>query len=149
MKTAMREILKEKAQGVWSVSPDSTVLNALKLMCEKEIGALLVLDDQNKVAGIISERDYARKIILKGKTSENTLVEEIMTPIDKMYTVQPDVSVEDAMVLMTAKHVRHLPVFEDNKLLGLVSIGDLVKAKIAKQEMLIDQLSNYIAGRYV
>lgn len=149
MKTAMREILKEKAQGVWSVSPDSTVFNALKLMCEKEIGALLVLDDQNKVAGIISERDYARKIILKGKTSENTLVEEIMTPIDKMYTVQPDVSVEDAMVLMTAKHVRHLPVFEDNKLLGLVSIGDLVKAKIAKQEMLIDQLSNYIAGRYV
>lgn len=148
MITTMREILKEKAQGVWSVSPDSTVFNALKLMCEKEIGALLVLDDQDKVAGIISERDYARKIILKGKASENTLVEEIMTPIDKMYTVKPDVSVEDAMVLMTAKHVRHLPVFEDNKLLGLVSIGDLVKAKIAKQEMLIDQLSNYIAGRY-
>jgi len=145
----LREILKEKAPGVWSISPKATVFDALKLMSEKEIGALIVLDNQDKVAGIISERDYARKIILKGKSSEVTLVEKIMTPVEHMYIVNPDVSVEEAMVLITAKHVRHLPVIENNQLLGLVSIGDLVKAKIAEQEMLIEQLSNYIAGRYV
>ncbi|HAP32032.1 MAG TPA: histidine kinase [Firmicutes bacterium] len=141
-------ILKEKGQGVWSISPKSTVFEAVKSMSEKEVGALMVLDEQDMVAGIITERDYARKVILKGKRSESTLVEEIMTPIDKMYTVKPELTVEDAMVLITAKRVRHLPVFENNQLTGIISIGDLVKAKIAEQEMLIEQLSNYIAGRY-
>jgi CBS domain-containing protein len=141
-------ILKEKGQGVWSVSPKSTVFEAIKLMSEKEIGALMVLDEQGGVVGIITERDYARKVFIKGKRSESTLVEEIMTPIDKMYTVKPELTVEDAMVLITAKRVRHLPVFENNQLTGIISIGDLVKAKIAEQEMLIEQLSNYIAGRY-
>jgi len=142
-------ILKEKGQGVWSVSTKSTVFEAINLMSEKEIGALMVLDEQGGVAGIITERDYARKVIIKGKRSESTLVEEIMTPIDKMYTVKPELTVEDAMVLITAKHIRHLPVFENNQLTGIISIGDLVKAKIAEQELLIEQLSNYIAGRYV
>lgn len=142
-------ILKEKGQGVWSISPKATVFEAVKSMSEKEIGALMVLDEQEMVAGIITERDYARKVILKGKRSESTLVEEIMTPIDKMYTIKPELTVEDAMVLITAKRVRHLPVFENNQLTGIISIGDLVKAKIAEQEMLIEQLSNYIAGRYV
>lgn len=142
-------ILKEKGQGVWSISPKATVFEAVKSMSEKEIGALMVLDEQEIVAGIITERDYARKVILKGKRSESTLVEEIMTPIDKMYTIKPELTVEDAMVLITAKRVRHLPVFANNQLTGIISIGDLVKAKIAEQEMLIEQLSNYIAGRYV
>ena len=142
-------ILKDKGQGVWSISPKATVFEAVKSMSEKEIGALMVLDEQEMVAGIITERDYARKVILKGKRSESTLVEEIMTPIDKMYTIKPELTVEDAMVLITAKRVRHLPVFENNQLTGIISIGDLVKAKIAEQEMLIEQLSNYIAGRYV
>lgn len=142
-------ILKEKKQGVISISPKSTVFEAIKLMSEKEIGALMVLDEQGKVTGIITERDYARKVFLKGKSSDTTFVEEIMTPFERMYTARPELSIDDAMVLITAKRVRHLPVFEDNQLTGIISIGDLVKAKIAEQEMLIEQLSNYIAGRYV
>ena len=148
MKTA-QEILKNKSKDVWSVTPDNTVFDALALMGEKEIGALMVIDANSKVQGIISERDYARKIILVGKSSRETKVSEIMTPVDKMFTVKPDTSVEDCMVLITAKRIRHVPVFDNDKFIGLVSIGDVVKSIISEKDMLIEHLSNYISGRYV
>jgi CBS domain-containing protein len=148
MKT-VRDILKTKTKEVFSVSPKAKVFEALTLMGEKEIGALMAIDENQKVVGVISERDYARKVILKGKTSRDTAVEEIMTPADKMFTVKPDTTVQDAMVLITGKRIRHLPVFDGDKFLGVVSIGDLVKSIIAEQEVLIEHLSNYIAGKYV
>jgi CBS domain-containing protein len=148
MKT-VRDILKNKNQKeIWSVRPKSTVFEALALMGEKEIGALMVIDENGKVAGIISERDYARKVILKGKASRETAVKEIMTPADQMYTVKPETSVDDCMVLITGKHIRHIPVFDNEKFVGIISIGDIVKPIIAEQETLIEQLSNYIAGKY-
>jgi CBS domain-containing protein len=117
-------------------------------MAEKEIGAVMVMDKKNKVVGILTERDYARKIILKGKTSLKTTVKEIMTPAAKMYTVKPDTSIEDCMVLMTGKHIRHVPVFDGIKFVGLISIGDVVKSTISQKDLLIDNLSNYIGGKY-
>jgi CBS domain-containing protein len=149
MKTA-KEILKNKQQEeVWSIAPKASVFDALGLMGEKEVGALMVIDEKGKVAGIISERDYARKVILKGKASRETAVEEIMTAADKMYVVKPETTVEDCMVLITAKRIRHLPVFDGEEFLGIISIGDIVKSIIAEQELLIEHLSNYIAGKYI
>jgi len=145
---SVREVLKAKKKEVWSILPYVSVYDALKLMGEKQIGALMVIDDQGNVAGIISERDYARKVILKGKTSKETKVEEIMTPASEMFAVKPENSVEECMILMTGKHVRHLPVFEKDKFIGVVSIGDVVKSIISEQEALIEQLSSYIAGKY-
>jgi CBS domain-containing protein len=145
---SVKEILRDKTKEVWSILPYASVYDALKLMGEKQIGALMVIDDHAKVAGIISERDYARKVILKGKTSKETKVEEIMTPASEMYVVKPSNSVEECMILMTGKHVRHLPVFDNNQFVGVVSIGDVVKSIIAEQGVLIEQLSNYIAGKY-
>ena len=142
------DILKSKSKQIWTVPPDSTVYDALKLMAEKEIGAIMVVDKKGKVAGIMTERDYARKIVLKGKTSPKTLVKEIMTPMNKMFTVKPDTSVEDCMVLMTGKHIRHVPVFDGAKFVGIISIGDAVKSTISEKDVLINQLSNYIAGQY-
>lgn len=142
------DILKSKSKQMWTILPDSTVFEALKLMAEKEIGALMVVDKKGKVAGIITERDYARKIVLKGKTSPKTLVKEIMTPFNKMFTVKPDTTVENCMVLMTGKHIRHVPVFDGTKFMGLVSIGDAVMSTISEKDVLINQLSNYIAGQY-
>ena len=148
MKT-VKDILKNKNQKeVWSVQPKATVFEALSLMGEREIGALMVIDEKGKVAGIISERDYARKVILKGKASRETAVKEIMTPADQMYTVKPETTVDDCMVLITGKHIRHIPVFDNEKFVGVISIGDIVKSIIAEQEMLIEHLSNYIAGKY-
>jgi CBS domain-containing protein len=148
MKT-VKDILKNKNQKeVWSVQPKATVFEALAVMGEKEIGALMVIDEKGKVAGIISERDYARKVILKGKASRDTAVKDIMTPADQMYTVKPETSVDDCMVLITGKHIRHIPVFDNEKFAGVISIGDIVKSIIAEQETLIEQLSNYIAGKY-
>jgi CBS domain-containing protein len=121
----------------------------LKLMSDKEIGSLMVMDESGKVDGIITERDYARKVILKGKSSMETPVEEIMTSKDQMYTVKPENTIEECMVLMTGKHVRHLPVFDGDQFVGIITIGDVVKDKIAEQESLIEHLSNYIAGKYV
>jgi len=144
----MKDLLNNKAKDLWSILPDATVFEALKLMAEKEIGALMVIDKKGKVVGIITERDYARKVILKGKTSPKTLVKEIMTPLAKMYKVNPDTTLEECMVLMTGKHIRHVPVFDKTKFVGLVSIGDVVKATISQKDMLINQLSDYIAGRY-
>ena len=145
---SVREVLKTKTKEVWSILPYATVFDALKRMGEKKIGALMVIDDKGKVAGIISERDYARKVILKGKASKDTKVEEIMTPASEMFAVKPENSVEECMILMTGKHVRHLPVFEKDKFIGVVSIGDVVKSIISEQEALIEHLSGYIAGKY-
>jgi CBS domain-containing protein len=120
MQTA-KDLLKTKTKEVWSISPKKTVFDALKLMADKEVGALIVMDDNSpvgkeKVLGIITERDYARKVILKGKASSKALVSEIMTPADKVYSVKPDTSVDDCMVLMTGKRVRHIPVFDGTHL---------------------------------
>jgi CBS domain-containing protein len=142
------DILKSKAKQLWTIIPEASVLDALKLMAEKEIGALMVVDKKDKVVGIMTERDYARKIVLKGKKSLDTRVKEIMTPSVKMYTVKPDTPVEDCMVLMTGKHIRHVPVFDKAKFVGLISIGDVVKSTISEKDTLIDHLSNYIGGKY-
>jgi CBS domain-containing protein len=147
MKT-VKEILDAKDQAVCSIHPRATVFDALKLMSEREIGAVMVLDETRAVRGILSERDYARKIRLQGKTSRETAVAEIMTPVEHMHTVNPTNTLEDCMVLMTAKHVRHLPVFEDSRFLGVISIGDVVKAIISEKQSLIDQLHDYISGKF-
>jgi CBS domain-containing protein len=147
MKT-VRDILSAKDQVICSIHPRATVFDALKLMSEMEIGAVMVLDESGKVCGILSERDYARKISLRGKTSRETAVAEIMTPAERMHTVGPANTLEDCMVLMTAKHVRHLPVFEDARFVGLISIGDVVKAIISEKQSLIDQLHDYISGKF-
>jgi CBS domain-containing protein len=145
----VRELLKSKKPDIWSIGLKATVFDALVLMGEKEIGALVVMDETGEVAGIISERDYARKVSLKGKTSKDTLVEEVMTPVADMYRVKPETTVEDCMVLITAKKIRHLPAFEGDKFVGIISIGDVVKSIISEQESLIEHLSNYIVGKYV
>ena len=139
----VRELLRIKGQETWSVSPDTPVYDALKLMAEKNVGALLVLDG-DKLAGILSERDYARKVILKGKASKNTPAREIMS--ENVVCVTPKQSVAECMALMTDNHFRHLPVIEDGKLVGVISIGDVVKAIISEQKFVIEQLEHYIAG---
>jgi CBS domain-containing protein len=143
----VKDILGAKDQAVCSIHPRATVFEALRLMSEMEIGAVMVLDQAGAVRGILSERDYARKIPLQGKLSRETAVEEIMTPVDRMHVVKPGNTVEDCMVLMTAKQVRHLPVFDDSHFVGLISIGDVVKAIISEKQSLIDQLHAYIAGK--
>jgi CBS domain-containing protein len=140
----VKQLLKAKDNQVWSISSQATVLEALKLMAEKDIGALMVIDGDFLV-GVISERDYARKVILQGKSSIDTPVREIMTP--KVFYVRTDHSIQDCMALMTNKHIRHLPVYEEDKLVGVISIGDVVKAIISQQEIYIEQLENYITGR--
>lgn len=141
--TTIRQILEQKGSQVWSVPPSSTVYDALRLLAERDIGALLVIEGEQLV-GILSERDYARKVILKGKSSMKTEVREIMT--ERVIVVSPEHSVEEAMALMTDKRLRHLPVLEGDKVIGMVSIGDLVKAKIADQQFMIEQLERYISG---
>ena len=140
MKT-VRQLLQGKGKDIHSIGPGARVFDALKLMAEKEVGALVVLEN-GKLAGIISERDYARKVILLGKSSHDIPVREIMT--GKVVTVQPDQTVEECMTIMTNKRVRHLPVTEGERLIGLLSIGDLVKEVIAEQEQTIQQLESYI-----
>jgi signal-transduction protein with cAMP-binding, CBS, and nucleotidyltransferase domain len=140
MKT-IRQILNEKGHGIWSTNPDTLVFDALKIMADKDVGALLVLQGE-KLVGIFSERDYARKIILHGKSSQHTTVSEIMTP--HVVYATPDQTNEQGLTLMTAKHVRHLPIFDGDKLVGMVSIGDLVKSVISEQKVLIEQLEAYI-----
>lgn len=145
----VKEILKNKAiQEVWSVTPESIVFDALSLLAEKNVGALMVIDKKGKVTGIFSERDYTRKVILKGKTSKQTKVQDIMTSSRKMYKIKPETDINECMVLMTGKHIRHLPVFDGDKFIGLISIGDILKAVIIEKEKLIDDLSDYIAGKY-
>ena len=144
MKT-VRELLRNKGYHVWSIGPDATVYEALTLMAGKDVGALLVLDNAGQLVGILSERDYARKIVLKGKTSRETPVREIMT--EKVVWVRPDQTIEECMALMTNKRIRHLPVQEEGRLLGVISIGDVVKDIISEQEFVIAQLENYITGK--
>lgn len=137
----VKHILEIKGYDVWSIAPDAPVFDALKLMADKDVGALVVRD-AGRMVGIISERDYARKIILKGKTSKETLVEEVMTSA-VIYTT-PDEAVETCMALMTEKRVRHLPVLVDDRLIGIVSIGDLLKVILRDQKALIERLEDYI-----
>jgi CBS domain-containing protein len=139
----VRDILQEKGREIWKVSPQTSVFDALKLMADRNIGALLVLEGE-KLAGIFSERDYARKVILKGKASKETAVAEIMTAV--VVTVRLSQNVEECMELMTANRIRHLPVIEGDELAGVISIGDVVKAIISDREFTIKQLENYITG---
>jgi CBS domain-containing protein len=137
----VRQIIEAKRHKLLSISPDATVYDALKTMAEHEIGALVVLRDGH-LAGIFSERDYARKIILHGKSSKETLVSEIMTP--RVVCVGPEQSVDQCMALMTDKRVRHLPVLEHKRVIGVISIGDVVKEVISEQRFVIEQLEQYI-----
>jgi len=139
----VRDILMVKGRDVWTVELDATVFEALSRMAEKEIGALMVMDGP-RLVGIISERDYARKIVLLGRTSPNTLVKEIMTS-HVVYT-QLEQSIEECMALVTEKRIRHLPVIDEGKLVGVISIGDLVKSIISDQQFIIEQLVRYITS---
>jgi CBS domain-containing protein len=139
----VRQILKNKGFQAWSIEPAATVYSALQLMAEKQIGALLV-QAEGKLVGIFSERDYARKVILHGKSSAETQVSEIMTP--DVVTVRPEQTIADCMALMTEKRFRHLPVVEGDQILGVISIGDVVKAIISDQQFVIKQLESYISG---
>lgn len=140
MKT-LRQLLSAKGSEVFSIAPDAKVIEALQLMSQKDVGALIVMEG-GRIVGILSERDYARKVILHGKSSQDVPVREIMTR--EVITVDPSQSVEQCMALVTQKRIRHLPVSEGDRLLGLVSIGDLVKEVIADQEQTIRQLESYI-----
>jgi CBS domain-containing protein len=135
-------VLNQKGSHVYAVTSKTTVLDALRLMSEKNIGALLVIDDE-KLTGIMSERDYARKIILKGKTSQETLVEEIMTP--NPYTINPTAKMDECMSLMSQYKIRHLPVVENDKVIGMISVGDVVTNIIVSQKEMINHLQNYIS----
>lgn len=147
--TTVRDVMKGKPSEIWSVGPRDTVFYALKVMAEREIGAVMVMEGNNDPVGIFSERDYARKVILKGKVSKETAVEEIMTPVSEMYGVRPESTLEETMALISGKKVRHVPVFNGNNVIGLISIGDVLKFIIADKDIQIEHLSSYIAGRYV
>jgi len=142
MKT-VAEILKSKGREVWTITPETIVFDALKTMADKNVGALVVLD-RTTVIGILSERDYARKVILHGKSSKELKTREIMSA--NVYFIGPDQNIEDCMALFTNKRVRHLPVLRNDELIGIISIGDVVKAVIAEQESTIKHLENYITG---
>ena len=137
------DLLKKKGQGFLGIGPKAMAYDALELMAEKNVGALLVIDE-GKLAGVFSERDYARKVILKGKSSKSTTVGDLMSspPI----CAKSDMTMNECMVLMTAHHVRHLPVLEENNVVGVISIGDVVAAIIKNQEATINLLENYISG---
>lgn len=137
------QLLTTKGGEIWSVRPDTTVYEAIELMATRAVGALLVMDDSG-LAGILSERDYARKVILQGRSSRETAVSEIMTT--NVFCANPAQSVEDCLALMTEKRIRHLPIEEDGQVVGVVSIGDLVKVIIEEQQRTIEQLGNYISG---
>ena len=142
--TNVAQVIQDKIeQTIFTISPEATVLEAISLMADKGIGAVVVTD-QDKVVGILSERDYTRKVMLMERTSKETSVSEIMTA--KVLTVTKSTSVEDCLGLMTDRHLRHLPVVENDKLVGLISIGDLVKAVMDDKRKLIDQLQQYIAS---
>lgn len=146
--TTVADILRSKSSdAIFSVSPSDTMLTAIQRMAEKGIGALIVLDASGRIAGIVTERDYARKIALQGKSSTTTVVEDVMTR--KVHCVQPGQSTEECMALMTSHRIRHLPVLDKNhELLAMISIGDLVKEIISAQQFTIQQLEHYISGAH-
>jgi CBS domain-containing protein len=139
----VNQLLKIKGSAVWSVTPETSVFDALQVMADKNVGALVVLEGE-KLRGIFSERDYARKVVLHGKSSKDMPVCKIMT--EKVDCVSPSDSVRECMARMTDKHIRHLPAIEGGRIIGLISIGDVVKAIISDQEFMIEQLESYIAG---
>ena len=145
METKVADILEEKKQEVFSVTPDTMVFDTIKLMVEKNIGAVLVMKE-NQLEGIFTERDYMKKIILKGISSKETPVKDVMT--EKMAYISPDASLEEGLAVMSEKKCRHLPVFENKKLLGVISIGDLAKRIIKDQKVTINDLNEYIAGNW-
>ena len=138
----VKDILRDKGNTVYSVESSIMVIRAIELMCEKNIGGLLIVDN-GKLEGIFTERDYARKLILKGKSSMNTPISELMTK--NPYTITPENTIEDCMDMMTSRHIRHLPVAEGDKLVGIISIGDVVKHIIEEQKDIIEHLENYIS----
>ena len=140
---SVSEILSHKGHNVWSIEPEATVYEALELMAEKNVGSLLVIE-HDRLVGIMTERDYSRKVILKGRSSKETAVKEILS--GQIFKVSPDHTVEDCMRLMTSHRVRHLPVLDGDHILGVVSIGDLVNWIISAQTATIEQLQTYIAG---
>ncbi|NHZ71975.1 MAG: CBS domain-containing protein [Aquificales bacterium] len=143
--TSINQLLQNKGSQVWSVSPDNTVLEALKTMAEKNIGAVVVLESDGTMCGIFSERDYARRVVLDGRSSENTLIRDVMT--GEVYYAHAQDSVDRCMALMSEKRFRHVPVLDDNKqLIGIISIGDIVKTVMAEQQVLIDHLEDFITG---
>ena len=139
--TTLKMLLKDKGQDVWSVHPDDTVLDAIKMLAEKDIGALIVIKD-DKPVGIFTERDYARNVYLKGKSSLDTAVRDVM--VAPVICVKPDQTVDECMALMTAKRFRHLPIMDGDEMVGMVSIGDLVKSVIAEQQFTIEQMEQFI-----
>ena len=141
--STVRQLLNQKDRNVWSIHPDATMFDAVAKMAEKDVGSLVVMDGE-KLLGIVTERHYARNIVLKGKTSPTTPVRDIMET--RIIIARPEQSVEQCMALMTEKRVRHLPVLEGERLIGIVSIGDLVKSIIGDQKFIIDQLEHYIHG---
>jgi CBS domain-containing protein len=140
----VKDILDRKGRTVWSIHPDESVYSALEIMSDRHIGALVVCED-DRLVGVVSERDYARKIALLGRSSRDTAVRDIMTT--HVYCITSWARIEDCMALMTEKSVRHLPVMEGERLDGMISIGDVVKATISHQEFIIEQLEHFIAGR--
>jgi CBS domain-containing protein len=139
-----KDLLQNKGHDVWTISPGATVYEALQLMADKDIGALPVLKDGDTIVGMFSERDYARKVVLKGKSSHDTTVGELMS--SPVYSIGPGETLDDCLVLMTNRRIRHIPVVDQGRLVGLVSIGDVVKAMIADQRLAIKDLENYITG---
>ena len=140
----IKDVLATKGDEVWSIGPAQSVFQAIEMMALKGVGALTVQSDDGRLVGIISERDYARKVILLGKSSKETLVSTIMTK--EVIYIDPDNRIEEALALMTHKRIRHLPVVVEDELLGMISVGDLVKSIISEQSVVIDQLERYIRG---
>ena len=138
----VKQILQDKGHEVWSVGPEVSVYDAIAMMADKEVGALVVMD-ADKLVGVFTERDYARKVVLQGRSSKDTRIRDIMT--SRVAYARPDQSVEECMAVMTEKRIRHLPVMEGEQMLGIISIGDLVKAIIEEQQHVIDQLEQYIS----
>jgi CBS domain-containing protein len=138
----VKQLLKGKGHDIWSVGPEASVYEAIELMADKEVGALVVMEGDSLV-GVLSERDYARKVVLQGRSSRDTKIKEIMT--SRVAYARPGQTVEECMALMTDKRIRHLPVLEGDELLGIISIGDLVKAIIEEQQHVIEQLEQYIS----
>ena len=138
---SLKQVLQGKGHDVWSIDPEASVYDAIEMMADKEIGALVVMEGDS-LAGVFSERDYARKVVLQGRSSRDTKIKEIMT--SRVAYARPEQSVEECMGMMTEKRIRHLPVMDGDKLLGIISIGDLVKAIIEEQQHVIKQLEQYI-----